>query len=194
MTVLPPEKRRFASDWFSMKTGPWLEHVATRLVNIPSPRWLEVGVYEGRSALWTLDHILKGSDAKIYCIDLFDPNLPYMSTWAPNTHHEDAFDYNVNGDPRVVKLKGASQEILSTVLKDVKLHGAYLDSDHRAEPTLREAALIWNLLLPGGVLVFDDYGYKEMPESKQAIDEFIARMGKDIEVLFLGFQAIVVKR
>lgn len=176
-----------------MKTKPWLDYVAPPLAGLPAPRWLEVGVYEGRSALWTLDNILKGDDAKIYCIDLFDPNLPYMSTWAPNTHHEEVFDFNVNGDPRVIKLKGASEEHLTTTLKDVKLHGAYLDSDHRIEPTLREASLIWDLLLPGGILVFDDYGYKEMPEAKEAIDLFVARMGRLVRVLYLGFQAIVLK-
>jgi hypothetical protein len=49
------------------------------------------------------------------------------------------------------------------------------------------------MLLPGGVLIFDDYGYKEMPEAKEAIDKFLRRPEIRHEILFLDFQAIVLK-
>lgn len=169
-----------------------MEHVVPRFYDHPNMRWLESGVYEGKSVTWTLDHILTRQDARIYCLDLFDSELPYLATWAPNTHYEEVFDANINGDERVVKLKGKSEEILPG-LANIRLHGAYLDSEHTDRSITAEAACIWNMLLPGGVLVFDDYGYEAMPEAKVAIDRFLGRADVHKEILHLGFQAIVLK-
>ena len=157
-----------------------------------SARWLEIGVYEGKSALWTLDNVLPEPDARIYCLDPFDPELPYLSHWAPNVNYEAVFDANVNGDERVIKVKGLSESVLPG-LRDVKLHGAYIDGEHSRRAILFEAPLVWDMLIPGGVLIFDDYGYKEMPQAKEAIDEFLGRTEIHHEILYLDFQSIVLK-
>lgn len=185
-------ERKFSSDWFSGKEFAWREHVVPRLKDIVGARWLEVGVYEGRSAFWTLDNVLLGAKSKIYCLDQFDCNTPYLSLWAPNIHYEEVFDSNAGGDPRVVKLKGRSLDLLPT-LGDLKLHGAHLDSEHSEKMILGEAELVWPMLLPGGIMVFDDYGWEDQPEAKVAIDKFLARLEVHNEVLFKGFQAIVLK-
>jgi hypothetical protein len=192
MTILPPEQRKFSVDWFWPRIASWKEHVVPRLQGVSSARWLEIGVYEGKSALWTLDNVLCGPDAKIYCLDPFDPELPYLSLWAPNVNYETVFDANVNNDERVIKVKGLSESVLPG-LRGVKLHGAYIDGEHSKRAILFEAPLVWDMLLPGGVLIFDDYGYKEMPEAKEAIDEFLSRPEVRHEILYLDFQAIVLK-
>jgi len=115
-----------------------------------------------------------------------------LSLWAPNIHYEDVFDANSGGDPRVVKLKGYSLDVLPT-LKDLRLHGAHLDSEHSEEMILGEAELVWPMLLPGGILVFDDYGWEGSPEARIAIDKFLARPEVHNQLLFKGFQAIVLK-
>jgi predicted O-methyltransferase YrrM len=184
--------RKFSADWFTNKTSAWCEHVVPRFKNLPNVHWLEIGTYEGKSATWILDNVLQGPNAKIYCLDPFDSNFPYLGCWAPNIHYEEVFDANVTGDDRVVKLKGLSQDILPT-LKDERFHGAYIDGEHNEKCILFEADAVWKLLLPGGILVFDDYGYVEQPEAKVAIDRFLSRPEIRHEVLFLGFQAMILK-
>jgi predicted O-methyltransferase YrrM len=185
-------ERKFTIDWFYHKIPAWNEHIVPRFKDLPDVRWLEIGVYEGRSAFWALDNVLQGPGALLYCLDRFSPDVPYLSLWAPNLDYEAVFDANADGDLRVVKLKGRSQEILPTI-KELKLHGAHIDGDHSKSVILLEAGLVWDMLLPGGVLVFDDYGYEPMPEAKEAIDEFLAKPEVHHQVLFKGFQAIVLK-
>lgn len=163
-----------------------------RFKDILDARWLEIGVYEGRSAFWTLDNVLVGPGAKIYCLDPFDSNFPYLATWAPNVHYEEVFDSNVGDDPRVIKMKGLSLDLLPS-LKDKSFHGAYIDGEHTERMILREAELVWPLLHSGGILVFDDYGGVEHPEAKKAIDKFLGKPEISHEVLFKDFQIIVLK-
>jgi hypothetical protein len=46
---------------------------------------------------------------------------------------------------------------------------------------------------PGGIVVFDDYGWKVFHRQKEAEDEFMRHMGYEILELPTG-QGIVVKR
>lgn len=66
---------------------------------------LEIGSYEGRSAVWFLENILTHPTARIVCVDLFT-RLPF----------ELRFDHNIRisgaGD-KVTKMKGRSETVLS---------------------------------------------------------------------------------
>jgi hypothetical protein len=62
-----------------------------------------------------------------------------------------------------------------------------------------DAALAWPLLVPGGVLVFDDYGWRS-PLGEDplllpgpAVDAFLGLVGRHCEVVAKGAQAIVRK-
>ena len=41
----------------------------------PSINYLEIGVFEGRSAIWMLENILTASTAKMTCMDIFPGQL-----------------------------------------------------------------------------------------------------------------------
>lgn len=47
----------------------------------------------------------------------------------------------------------------------------YFDMDIY-EPTLFALQSLWSRVVPGGVLVFDEYGFKEFPGESRAVDEF----------------------
>ena len=185
-------ERKFSVDWFYHKIPAWNEHIVPRFKDMPNVKWLEIGVYEGKSAFWTLDNVLLGPGSQLYCLDPFSAEVPYLGLWAPNLNYEAVFDANASGDPRVIKLKGWSQDILPTI-RDMRFHGVHIDGEHSKKAISLESNLVWDLIIPGGVLVFDDYGYDKMPEAKEAIDEFLADPSKHHQVLFKGFQAIVLK-
>jgi predicted O-methyltransferase YrrM len=111
-------------------------------------RMLEIGSYEGRSAVWFLENILTHPTARIVCVDLFT-RLPF----------ELRFDHNIRisgvGD-KVTKMKGRSETVLSSLLLD-HFDIIYVDGSHRATGVLMDAMLSWYALKNGGVMIFDDY-------------------------------------
>lgn len=167
----------FTTDWFSVWIPIWQEHVLPRVVAIEEARWLEVGSFEGRSALWTLNNLLRGKDATLTCID----------TWYPE--YESVFDANLKGRDNVEKLKGKSSVVLPTMMTPDNVrhfHGAYLDGSHEEEDVLNDASLVWQLLRPGAILIFDDYGSDEYPNTKKAVDSFLSRPDVGYQLIYKG--------
>jgi predicted O-methyltransferase YrrM len=178
----------FTSDWFSDKTKAWIEHVVPRIRHSPGARWLEVGTYEGRSTLWTLDHVLP-PDGTITCVDDFDSSPTKLQGWGiPG--YELRFAENVKDRNNVIVACGKSADVLPA-LRGQTFHGCYLDGNHSPDVIKHDLELIWNLLLQGAVLVCDDYNWPPHPETHEAIDQFLA--AKSHRVLFIDFQIIVLK-
>jgi predicted O-methyltransferase YrrM len=182
----------FTCDWFTDKTPPWLEHVRPRMMGLGSPaRWLEVGSYEGRSALWALDHVLP-PDSTILCVDLFDDDLPGIDEWGVRGYATRFFE-NVKNRSEIVSFKNHSQQALRHLnAHGTTFHGAYLDANHNFASVLADLELLWPLLLPGAVLVCDDYDSQQHPGARRAIDEFLAKTPH--QVLSTSFQIIVLKQ
>jgi len=61
---------RFTTDYVTVNTERWAALLAPYRGR-PDARFLEIGSYEGRSAVWFLEHILTGPGATLTCIDLF---------------------------------------------------------------------------------------------------------------------------
>lgn len=166
----------FTSDWVTANTRTWLTHVAP-LLGSRAVKWLEIGSYEGRSALWTLENLLP-AESTITCVDHFDAD------------YECRFDANVTDNARIVKAKGRSRDVLATL--EPGFVGAYVDGSHEEADVLDDARAARRLLIPGGVLVFDDYG---MPGPHAAIDRFLAETSDandDMKVIFCAYQLIAV--
>lgn len=181
----------FTSDWFSEKIDPWREHVIPRLRQRSTPaKWLDVGSYEGRSALWALDHVLPPRST-VTCVDLFDSTFRGLDSWGKRGY-EDRFDANVANNPGIVKRKGWSSDVLAG-LQHERFHGSYVDGDHLEHVLYRDLELLWPLLLPGAVVVCDDYGCDSQPGVRAAVRRFLSRPDVRCRVLHVGFQLIVEK-
>lgn len=61
------------------------------------------------------------------------------------------------------------------------------------QPTLASLTFFYQRLLPGGVILMDDYGFKSCPGAKQAADEFFSDLPEKIVGLPTG-QAFIVKQ
>jgi len=177
----------FSTDWFTAHEQTWLEHVVPR---IPRPcSWLEIGSHEGRSAVFMLDRVLSSADTLV-CVD----------TWAgpfdgfAATDAELRFDANVAG--RAEKHKATSLDFLAaSVLAGRQFDGVYIDGDHAATSVLTDSVLAWHVLRPGGVIVWDDYGYSrgdQLPP-RLAIDRVLELYGERLTVLHIGWQVIAEK-
>lgn len=181
---------RFSSDWVSANQGTW-STVLNELEGKANIHGLEIGSFEGRSAIWFLENVLTHSSSTITCVDVFDGDF------------EETFDYNVSafGQPgKIIKIKGASENVLRT-LKSQYYDFAYIDGAHDAKDVLTDAILTWQVMKPGGVIIFDDYRYKGLgawvrPEKtpRIAIDAFLRVYEPHLDVLHKDYQLVVRKR
>ena len=172
---------KFTSDWFTWIAPTWQTHVVPRVYPIPDARWLEIGSYEGRSALWTLKHVLNPS-SKITCVD----------PWWPE--YEKTFNSNLaRHTKRLTKLKGNSQNILKT-LPSESFHGIYIDGSHDEPDVLHDTIEAWRLAKPEAVIVFDDYASTKYPGVRPAIDAFLKQPGIHFEILHKKWQVILLKK
>lgn len=74
---------------------------------------------------------------------------------------------------------------------------AYCDGAHDAKSVLRDSVILWDMLKPGGILVWDDYhlGTKPDPLDRPApaIDAFMNIYRRQMEIIFKGGQVAVKK-
>lgn len=176
----------FSEDWLTDRVDRWepmLDELAGRKSLI-----LEIGSYEGLSACYLLWRL---PDANVTCIDTFvaPPDL------------EARFDRNVAlvDASRVRKLVGDSRRLLPDLVEaEARFDFVYVDGSHLGLDVLVDAALSWRLVTPGGVLLFDDYTYREQGEDAllrpgAAIDAFLTVIEGKYEVLFRAHQLAVRK-
>jgi predicted O-methyltransferase YrrM len=65
-----PSLSSYAADYFSQHIPLSARLLACYRVR-PRLRFLEVGSYEGRSAVWLLSNILTHPTSRLYCVDTF---------------------------------------------------------------------------------------------------------------------------
>jgi predicted O-methyltransferase YrrM len=187
----------FSQDWTSDHARSWVSQLA-EFKGKPGVRMLEVGTFEGRSAIWFVQNVLTHPSASITCVDPF--NWP-----TPESGVEERFDHNVEQAgvaDKITKIKGSSHH----VLRELDLESfdiIYVDGCHSAACVYVDAALSWLLLKPQGVMILDDYGLglesvQKPPRPithrpKLAIDAFVESFLPSIRVTELGDQLVIRK-
>jgi hypothetical protein len=171
------------------------------LAGHPCAHWLEVGSFEGRSALWALDNFLLGSRSTIACVDTWEPAVP-----GEGGNFEATFDANVADRPKAHKYKARSSAILPALPLNY-YHGAYIDGSHEKGDVLQDAELVLPLLRSHALLIFDDYDTRQWGELlscqcatskfsgvRQAADHFLSWHEAEFEVLHAGYQLLLRRR
>jgi len=172
----------------SHRVEDWRQDFA-KFAGRPGIRMLEIGSYEGRSAVWFLENILTHPDSRLVCIDpFFDPR------------REMRFDHNIRlcrAEARLDKRRERSEAVLPQ-LERASFDLIYVDGSHDAPLVLLDAMLSWELLKPGGILAFDDYEWepRRPPQSrpKLAIDLFLASHAGKYNLLRQAYQVVIEKQ
>lgn len=163
-----------------------------------SSRILEIGSLEGLSAsffLWRLPN------AHVTCVDTFAGSHEDVVFGLDVAGSEAVFDRNVSvvDATRVRKLVGDSRRVLLDLAsEEQRFDLVYIDGSHLALDVLVDASLSWQVLAPGGFVVFDDYEWKMLgtdPLSRPgpAIDAFLRLVEHDCEILHKQKYVIVRK-
>lgn len=175
---------RFTTDWFTHAIPVW-KKVLQDYRGKPDIQYLEVGIFEGRSVLWTLENILTHSTARMTTVDVM-----ISPRYLGNLEKSGAAH-------KVANLEGRSQEILLTLPAE-SFDIIYLDGSHQGDDVLADAVLAWGLLREGGTLIFDDYqwgeGWADEVRPKVAIDTFVTLFRRSLDVTWREHQLVVRKR
>ena len=184
----PSKQHNFTNDWFTSNIPIWREVLAP-YAGRRDVHYLEVGVFEGRSAIWMLENVLIHPSSTLTGIDLFPGDLKerYLANLRLSGHADKA-----------ITVTGLSQIELRSLQTD-SYDIIYIDGGHTADMVLADAVLCWELLKTGGLLIFDDYRWKreEYPAELRpgvTIDAFITAYRNYLDVIHLGYQAIVRKK
>jgi predicted O-methyltransferase YrrM len=177
----------FTSDYVSEHIPCWRD-LFEEYRGQPDVRILEIGSYEGRSAVWFLENVLTHPTASLVCVDFFNPFNFSMR-----------FDHNIRVSGRsnqVTKLKGHADAIVYTMPLD-HFDIIYIDGSHDAADVLMDAMLSWRRVKLGGIILFDDYLWApETPPTERpqmAIDFFLESFEGRYEILWKQYQVAIRK-
>jgi predicted O-methyltransferase YrrM len=166
---------QYSTSWFEGNIPNWQQWLAP-FMGRPGMRALEIGSFEGRSAVWMLENVLTGEGSRVDCIDLFEPAEKF------GNYHE---RFRANTAPwreRVSEYPGRSYEMLKQV------HGpydiVYIDGWHSAFGALADGVMTWPMLRVGGVMIFDDYlwiphKYGAIPKPPRIVRLFAKLRGRE---------------
>jgi len=160
----------------------------------PNLRFLEIGCFEGLTTVWLLENVLTDPTSRIDVIDTFQGS-PEFEILDVAVDFEARFLRNVAPFSSKVRVYvGRSQERLLDMTGPYDF--VYVDGSHHPADVLVDATLAWPMVKPGGVMVFDDYGWQVagLPRPREAIDEFVRRYHDEIDVRLAEYQFVAEKR
>ena len=200
---------QFTKDWFSWAPQVWEQLIPLlpegktyACADYGIRRFLEIGSFEGRSAVWIMENMMREHDMLI-CVD----------TWRGGEEHgtenmTEVWDRFVN-NMRVAfdkypnryyeSFKTTSTNYLAGAISDEEeFDFIYIDGSHIARDVLTDACMAWQVLKPKGIMVFDDYLWGDprdiLHRPKVAIDAFVNMFAEEVEVVHSGYQLVVRKK
>ena len=190
-----PECRFDYESWFPEDVQSRFLKNLCSYIDSPS-KFLEVGSFEGRSAIWVLDNILVHPESRLTCVDPcyggYEANLRFnLSTYIDAGKCQLVEEYSEAGLPKLLHAGEVGTYDF-----------AYIDGCHHSEYVLRDAVMSFLLLKEDGIMVFDDYKWRGgrfrgtrlgVWNPEPAVDGFLSIHQGSIEVIEMGYQVWVRK-
>jgi predicted O-methyltransferase YrrM len=199
--IYEPLRKRLDITWEMLpsdRTGRFAGHILD--ADLPRPaRYLEIGSYEGDSIAF-VDALL-GGQMRATAID---PFMDYSELGGRDMSDVYAkFVANVaaiGATDRVRVLRGRSIDHLPKLIDaGERFDLIFIDGSHANLDVMIDAALAWQVLARGGLMIFDDYWYRRPDlgpafRPKLAIDAFVGAMSHEIDVLDVAGQVFIRRK
>lgn len=199
----------YSVDWFSNNIPVWdqvFDHTA--LKGKDNLTFLEIGCFEGRATNHMLDNILTGKNCTLHVVDTFLGSANEIGMIGADRSLEhftseiySKFTANIsNHKDKVIIHKGFSGDILKKDFQNDMFDFIYIDGSHTAYDVLQDAILAHPLLKSGGVVIFDDFGWKDPTNlhptnsPELGITCFYNNYELFYNVLFNGYQVGLIKK
>ena len=157
----------YSVDWFSNNIPIWDQVFDfAKLRGKENIKFLEIGCFEGRATNYLLENILTGEGSEIHVVDTFEGSREEAGMKWDDNYDFDAlynkFKRNVSKYEDKVKIhRGMSGDILKSDFEKDTFDFIYIDGSHTAYDVLQDAILAHSLLKVGGIIIFDDFGWKD---------------------------------
>jgi predicted O-methyltransferase YrrM len=170
--ALTDSRYRFTEQWFDVAIPTW-EVLFREIYKAPIKSILEIGCYEGRATVWLCENVL--SNQTVECYDIVDTfggsvsesgmvgtkgRLGNNNDFIKNTFlsnisfFQDKISFNIH--------QGMSQFELPKLAQQEKQYDfIYVDASHQSDDTFVDAYFAHKMLKPGGLLIFDDFNWKD---------------------------------
>jgi len=201
------KKYKFNEEWFDIAIPTWTEVFNNTDRKVKDV--LEIGCYEGRATVWLCENALTEVGGTYDVVDTFEGSLIESGMVHVKNRQaqglsriEENFRHNISFFPEIdfTIYKGYSQKVLPQLSEEKMYDLIYIDASHRADDTLVDAYFAHKLLKPGGILIFDDFAWKD-PKDMSPINspELGIRMFAQLyleqyDVLFQGYQVGFIKK
>lgn len=191
---------KFSQDWFSGHIPVFVQMLATD----PKPKKiLEIGSFEGRSAVWFIEHAF-GETGELYCVDTWGDTPEHVSPDMKEIHAR--FGANVEiarfnkPNVKVNELRGVSEYELPKLIATGHA-GAfdfiYIDGCHEAVNALTDLCFSFQLCRSGGLIGVDDYLWPDhahpLRKPKISVDAFTNIFAEQLTIVFQGYQVFIRK-
>ena len=155
-------EKNFTSDWFSHNIPVW-DQILSPLKGKTNLKFLEIGCWEGRATCWLLENILTDKSSTITVVDTFGgspeetgmKDLDFTNVLSRFKHNTS--DYR----DQIIIHQGYSSIVLKQLPLEQQFDFVYIDASHTAYGTLEDAILTHPLIKSGGIVIFDDYLWKD---------------------------------
>lgn len=177
----------FTSDWFSNS----IPGISKTLEGKDIRKILEIGSWEGRSAVWFLESF---PESKIVCVDTFQGSPEHHDAALDVAGTKGRFMNNTKKfGNRVVIREGHSSRVLFG-LGPESFDLAYVDGSHTEIDTMTDLVMSFNLLKPGGIMLVDDFDQPAFPGVRAAVDKFATIYSSRLDVVHVAYQVHFVKK
>lgn len=135
---------------------------------------IEVGSFEGRSAIWLADWL--GEGGHVLCVEPFSGCGQSPGFGNPNMS-EVAERFFAN--TALLRYQGrlscwvAPSHLALRLLPSGSAAVVYVDGDHSYDAVRHDAFEAARIVKPGGFVLFDDYGHADYPEISEAVHDFL---------------------
>ena len=166
----PSDGFELTNDWFhvaAITDGSWLDKIPQE----KPYKVLEIGSYEGASAINLIMNNDWTDDMQLWCIDTWEGSTEHQTSGHKFDLIEARFDANTKQalmtakrKATLQKRKGFSADILPRLLAEghkATFDFIYVDGSHTSSDVLLDAVLSFQLLREHGLILFDDYLWAE---------------------------------
>lgn len=208
MSYKYPDHYKFTEEWFDPMIPSWKQMFDLYLKESEINSALEIGCYEGRATTFLLDNYLS-STVTYDVVDTFggsaeeDGMKDTMERLESSDFIYDNFTHNMSFHPDIDLsiFRDRSQYVLPDFVKHGREYDfIYVDASHMADDTFVDGYYAHKMLKPGGLIIFDDFGWKDpnrphVSESPElGIRTFFTIYDREYASLGQGYQIAAIKQ
>jgi predicted O-methyltransferase YrrM len=184
----------FTVNTFTDKIPAWTK-LLSEFKGKPGINYLEIGTFEGRSALWMLENILTHPTSTLTIIDLF----------AENNYKTFTSNVKLSGEASKFKIMTGSSTDKIREIPFNSIDLAYIDGSGRGIIMFSDLVSTWNLVKVGGLIICSRYSLTphlrralnlqaDDPGPHEAIDTFLKIYKTYVSVVTFQGNYVIVRK